>query len=564
MNGSGFADPGRIDPAGQQLAQRLGISFTLADVLARRGYGADPATARYLAPKLAQLTCPDEMADREAAASRIASAIRDREPMAVFGDYDCDGITSVAILTEVIRELGGQVTPHLASRFAGGYGFSEAGLKAVRTSGASLVITCDCGSSDHEQLAAARADGLEAVVIDHHVVAEQPLPAVAFVNPQRPDCGFPYKGLATCGLVLSLAAALRHQLGVALDVRRWLDLVAIGTVADVVPLDGDNRILVRAGLNVLATGQRVGLDALIRAANRGRRIPQNAEDIAFQIAPRINAAGRLGDPMLALRLLLCRDAPGAHALAEQLEQLTQKRREIQRTMEAEALSEIAAAGHEQQGAIVLARQGWHPGVVGIVAGRLAERYGQPTAVVALEGDSGRGSVRGPGWANLYDSLQGAAEHLLGFGGHQAAAGVQIQTAEVPSFRRHWSELCAAQRAACSTVDEPLFQAEARLDHRDDLEQLLHDLEQLEPCGEANPAPRLLISDLVVRSTKDLKGHLKLELDFAGQPLSGFAPDLGAAPHPQRGQRIAVVARLKRDHWRGGQQPELLIHAWQGQ
>ncbi|MCA9618977.1 MAG: DHH family phosphoesterase, partial [Myxococcales bacterium] len=236
------------------LAERVGLTITVADVLHRRGATEGEILERWLDPKLSHLTPPDAMADLDAGASRITRAIRNRERICVFGDYDCDGITSAAILSEVIATLGGDVTALVANRFAGGYGLSEMALDRVRATGASLLVTCDCGSSDHARLAAARKAGIDAVVIDHHLVPDEPLPAVAFLNPHRPDCGFPYKGLASCGLALFVAAALRRQLDPKLDIRRWLDLVAVGTIADVAPLDGDNRALVRAGLRVIAQG----------------------------------------------------------------------------------------------------------------------------------------------------------------------------------------------------------------------------------------------------------------------------------------------------------------------
>ncbi|MBI4953736.1 MAG: DHH family phosphoesterase, partial [Myxococcales bacterium] len=276
----------------------------MAEALVRRGHGAGEPLTRWLEPRLAHLTPPDAMADRTAAAERIAHAIRARERIAVFGDYDCDGMTATALLTEVVQELGGEAVALCASRFAGGYGLSTPALERVRATGASLLVTCDCGSTDHERLAVARAAGIDAVVIDHHLVPDEPLPAVAFLNPNRPGCGFPYKGLASCGLALSIAAELRRLCGRELDLRRWLDLVAIGTIADVAPLDGDNRILVRAGLaRLCAAGLRPGLAAL--AARLPALLRPIAEDVAFRVAPRLNAPGRLGDPALALELLLC-------------------------------------------------------------------------------------------------------------------------------------------------------------------------------------------------------------------------------------------------------------------
>ncbi|MFP6687323.1 MAG: single-stranded-DNA-specific exonuclease RecJ [Polyangiaceae bacterium] len=555
-----FGDPGPASDEAMRLATELGLSFTVGDVLHRRGIEAGEAIERWLAPKLGQLTSPEGMADREVATLRIAKAIREGESIAVFGDYDCDGITAAAILTEGIVALGGKAEPFLASRFAGGYGFSMPALDRVLSSGATLLITCDCGSSDHERLQIAMDKGLDAVVVDHHLVPDKPLPAVAFLNPHRPECGFPYKGLASCGLALSVIAALRKELDVKLDVRRWLDLVAIGTVADVAPLDGDNRVLVRKGLEVIDRGARVGLAALVSRATRGRPHPMSSEDIAFQIAPRINAPGRLGAPDAALALLLEQDPARAAQMADAIEEQTVLRREIQKQMIAEALEEIARQGYAEDAAIMLAREGWHAGVVGIVAGRIADEFGKPTVIASIEGDEARGSVRGPSGFRLHDALTASSGELTKFGGHQAAAGVEMRADNIAGFREAWCRECAAQIAEAPPVEETAL-AEVRLDPRDDVGAVLADLEQLEPCGEGNRPPKLLFGQVRVLEARVVGGdHLKLSLDVAGKKLSAFAPGMAEVRAQVRGKAVTLVGRLKRDHWRGGRLPEVLVEA----
>jgi single-stranded-DNA-specific exonuclease len=552
-------DPGPAGEAALALARALGTSFTFADVVTRRGAESGDRLARWLDPKLSHLTPPSDMADLGAAAERIARAVRNRERICVFGDYDCDGITASAILTEVLGVLGADVTCVLASRFAGGYGLSAAALDRVRATGASLLVTCDCGSADHERLETARKHGIDAVVIDHHLVPDEALPAVAFLNPHRPECGFPYKGLASCGLALIVATALRRALAVDLDVRRWLDLVAIGTIADVAPLDGDNRVLVRAGLRAISRGGRVGLRALATRGSGGRLLPMTAEGVAYQIAPRINAPGRLGDPKLSFAVLLARDAAEAFALAERVERATLERRSLQRRMTAEAMAEIAERGFAEQPAIVLARPDWHVGVVGIVAGRIADTFGKPTVIIALEGSArGRGSARAPSGFRLYDALAKSRDALLGFGGHQAAAGVEVAPADVERFRDAFNQACADQLAGMPGA-APRHLPDVRLDPRDDLAQVLTDLERLEPCGEANPPPRLLIENVSIVDAREIKEHLKLDLELRGQRLSAFAPDMGPRLDSLP-PTATLVGRLKRDHYRGGALPEILVEA----
>lgn len=549
-------DPGEAAPGALDLARSLGLSITAADVLHRRGREPGEATRRFLDPRLSHLTPPDAMADREASAARLAGAIRAGERICVFGDYDCDGITATAVMTGVLRALGGEVVPLLATRLEGSYGLSQPALTRVLATGATLLVTCDCGSSDHERLAAVKARGVDAIVIDHHLVPAEPLPVLAFLNPHRPECGFPYKGMASCGLALSLGAALRRALGVELDIRPFLDLVAIGTIADVAPLDGDNRALVRAGLAVMAgVGRRPGLRALAENAKIDLSQGLRAEDVAYRIAPRLNAPGRLGDPDLSLELLLAQNPATAVALAATVEQIALQRRAIQDAMLADALAEIDRNGWGTAPGIVLARRGWHPGVVGIVAGRVASRFGRPTIVIALETDKGRGSVRGPSGSRLHDALTRCKHELVGFGGHQAAAGVEVRESRVDALRDAW---CDAYAAAPPGRGEADGDAEVRLDDRDDPAAVVRDLMRLEPCGEGNRAPRLLLADARIVSARNLKGHLKLEMTTGRLTLSGFGFELGDHAEGLAGGRADVIGLLRPDTWRGGAAVELRV------
>ncbi len=350
-------------------------------------------------------------------------------------------VTAAALITDVLRTLGAEVVPALADRFDGGYGLSGPALARVLATGASLLVTCDCGSSDHERLDGVRRAGMDAVVIDHHRVPDEPLPALAFLNPHRPECGFAYKGLASVGLALSVGAGVRAELGVALDMRRWLDLVAIGTIGDVAPLDGDNRALVRAGLALLAKGGRPGTRALAEIARCGTGVP-TGEDVSFRLAPRINAPGRLDKPDLALALLLATSDVEARQIAAEVEIFCTRRKEVERAVTAEALEMLGDSALAGLPAIVLGRQGWHPGVVGIVAGRLASRFGKPTIILALDGARARGSVRGPAGFSVYDALVRVRDVLIGFGGHHAAAGVEMASDRLETLRERFADACA--------------------------------------------------------------------------------------------------------------------------
>lgn len=540
------------------LARGLSVTATFASWLARRGLTDVEAARTFLAPRLAGLTHPGDMAGRTEAAERIARAVRSGERIAVFGDYDCDGMTAAAILTEALGVLGGNVSTFIGSRFEGGYGVSPPAVERLVSSGASLVVTCDCGSSDHAALRQLAERGVESVVIDHHLVPDEPLPALAFLNPHRPDCRFPFKGLASCGLALSIVAAVRTALGRTLDLKSLLDLVAIGTIADVAPLTGDNRALVRAGLAVLGDAQRPGLRALYDLAGITPGNALSADDVAFRIAPRLNAPGRLGSPEPALKLLVERNRERAEALAASLENSSLERRARQDRMLDEALAEIREHRYDERAAIVLGREGWGTGIVGIVAGRLADRFARPVVVVGFENGHGRGSVRGPRGIRLYDALERARPLLVRFGGHQAAAGLEVSSGRLGELREAFEAAVADQTGR---ADGPSATASTngvlRLVAGDRPSRLLTDLALLEPCGEGNPYPELEFEADVLVAREVTGGHLKLELDVNGERVGAFGPGMGARTSDV-GKTATVAGRLRRDTYRGGDAVELKL------
>jgi single-stranded-DNA-specific exonuclease len=543
----------------RRLATALAISATAAAVLLRRGLVEPSVAARFFEPKLASLTPPALMKDRAEAATRIARAVRAKERVCIFGDYDADGVTSAALMTDVLRTLGGDVTTLLANRFEGGYGLSDTALARVLATGASLVITCDCGTSDHARLEEARRRGVDVIVIDHHRVPDEPLPALAFLNPHRPDCGFAYKGLASVGLALSICAGVRAELGAQIDLRTWLDLVALGTIADVAPLDGDNRALVRAGLAHLSRGARPGLRALGEIAKVNAALPLTGEDVAFRYAPRINAPGRLKDPALALALLLAKEPNEARAIAAEVDQICEQRKQIDRAVLAEAQTMLADPALAALPVIVLGKEGWHQGVVGIVAGRLASKHGKPTIVIGFDGATGRGSVRGPAGFPLYSALAACKEALLGFGGHEAAAGVHVEARALDRLRERFAQAAIAlgvQTRAPSAALEP----DARFVLGDDPARVFRDLERFEPCGHANPAPLLALEGARVVTTRIMKEvHLAMDLDVGRTSLRAFGFEL-ASSAPTPGSQVRIVGRLRRDDYRGNGAVEMRIEA----
>jgi single-stranded-DNA-specific exonuclease len=353
-----------------------------------------------------------------------------------------------------------------------------------------------------------------------------------------------------------MGAGVRAELGVALDMRRWLDLVAIGTIGDVAPLDGDNRALVRAGLQQLARGGRPGTRALAEIAQCAAYVP-TGEDVSFRLAPRINAPGRLEKPDLALSLLLAKTDDDARRIAGDVEVLCTRRKEVERAVTAEALAMLEDPGFARLPAIVVARQGWHPGVVGIVAGRLASRFAKPSVVVALEGARGRGSARAPAGFSVFDALARVRDVLLGFGGHHAAAGVEVASDRVDTLRDRFAEACAALGVPDT---RPAFDADAILSEADAPARVVGDLERFEPCGQANPAPRVAIPRARVLGARELRGgHLRLWLDVRGSALSCFGAEMGHLL-TRLGSTASVVGALRRDTWNGGGAIEMRLIA----
>lgn len=548
------------DPmAAGELGRAVGISPAVAQVLLHRGL-ADAALAReFLSPQLSGLTQPDAMIDRELAAERIARALTAHERIAVFGDYDVDGTTSATILAGILEALGGEVAVFVGNRFDGGYGLSQAALERVQQAGPSLLITCDCGSSDHERIARARSLGIDVIVVDHHLVPDEPLPAFAFLNPHRPECGFAYKGLASAGLVLSLGAAVRARMSAPLDLRAFLDLVALGTIADVAPLDGDNRRLVRAGLSRIASdGARPGIVALRELARVRAGAPLSAMDVAFRLTPRLNAAGRMGDPTLTLELLRARDLRQARLLAARIERQNDERKAVERRVTEQAIASVLAAhGPEPKHGVVVGSEAFHRGVVGITAARLVERFGVPAIVVGFEGALGHGSARAPGGVALFDAVSACAPVLERYGGHQAACGLTVRQAKLDALAAAFADATPRSLASAPSAD-PLVDVE--LSEGTFALPCAADLAQLEPLGEANAEPVFALPAARVLTRSVVGGsHLKLSLRFGAATLSAFGFEL-AALAVEPGQDVRALGNLRPDTWSRGDKVEMRLLA----
>jgi single-stranded-DNA-specific exonuclease len=551
----------RSDPyevaGGRRLAEGLGVSPVVGSILARRGFGDVEEARRFLAAEESHdpLTLPGV----PAACELILGHVQRGSVIAVFGDYDVDGVCSTAMLLRTLRALGADPVWELPSRFDEGYGLSGPAVERLRGRGVQLLVTVDCGITAVEQVAAARAAGLDVVISDHHRPGEE-LPDCAVVHPALGDYGCPE--LCASGVVLKLSEALfaaagRDPAEAADDV----DLAALATVCDLVPLRGENRRVVREGLVALGRTRKPGLRALMEV---GGVAPAELSEhsLGFRLGPRINAAGRMQRADAALELLLTDDAARAGEVARELDLLNRDRREAETRILFAA--EAACAPQAHQGAIVVAGEGWHPGVVGIVASRLVERWRRPCVVIALDGQGGgRGSGRSISAYDLHAGLAASSEHLVRFGGHRMAAGVELEAGRVEPFRR---ALAAHAAAALSPQDLISVERVDAIVPGGDLGLgLAEDLERLRPFGMGNPQPTLLVPsarfERVLGMGED-REHSRFTLVAAGGARSrGVAfgsPPKALSPALERPHDIAL--RLERNRWNGMVEPRVILRA----
>ncbi len=532
------------------LAADLAIPEALAALLVQRGHAAPELARAFLRPDLDSLSDPRAWAGMARATQLVAAAVRAGTPILVHGDYDVDGQCAAALLTRVLRAAGAQAHGFVPHRLRDGYDFGAAGLAEAQRLGAGLIITCDCGIGAVDAVRAARDAGREVIVTDHHLPGDVLPPASAVLDPLRADCGSTDKALCGAGVAFKLVQALVGELGLSPNLPlHFLDYVALATVADVVPLVGENRILVRHGLKMLAQSRWTGLGALVDAAGLAGK-PLRAGHVGFILAPRLNAAGRIGDPMDGLRLLLTDDADEAARLARDLETLNARRQALDQRILDEAVSAADATLAPGDCGMVLASDQWHPGVIGIVASRLVERYGRPTFLIAWDGELGRGSGRSVIGLDLHAVLHRLAPLLERYGGHAMAAGLTIRRDRYDAFRIAFLQVTGELLGPDDLVPAQRVDLELALGFvSDELEKLIR---YLEPCGPGNPAPVFGVRGARAVNARRVGGnHLRFLLDDG----SGVLPAIGfqwadQIPEAWLARPLDVAFRLERDEWQG--------------
>jgi single-stranded-DNA-specific exonuclease len=503
----------------EHLSKQLDIPPLIAQLLIKRGIIDPHEGEKFLSPSLSHLYDPFLMKDVDKGVERIIKAIKEREKVLVYGDYDVDGISACALLVDFLNLLGIQPSYYIPHRLKEGYGLNPEAIKSIAAQGINLLICVDCGISDQEEIKLAQQLGMDTIVVDHHEVPAQLSSAYAVLNPLQPDCPFPFKGLAGVGVSFNLVVALRSRLRSLgfwrqrqePNLRRYLDLVALGTIADIVPLVDMNRILVKYGLEELENCNRPGILALKEISGIGMSAISTGQ-VAFRLAPRINAAGRVSRGQIGVELLLTKDHAQAAKIAEELERANRERQDIEGRIYRESKDIIQREGLMHRSGFVLSSDNWHPGVIGIVASKLAEEFWQPTILIAIDGEEGKGSARSIVGFNLYECLKECGEHLLGFGGHKYAAGIKIRRDKLKIFTESFERIVRGKIAKEGLIRTIFIDAEVEL--REFTPELIKNLSLLQPYGPANPKPffstkeKLPISDIRIVGEDSLKFKLK--------------------------------------------------------
>ncbi len=547
------------------LTRQLGLNPIIANIICARNIHDLAQAERFLSPSLKDLHNPFLMTGMKNGIARIISAIYSREKILVYGDYDADGITSVAILYDFLKNISVDVSYFIPDRVTDGYGLHQNIIEKSRSQGTSLIITVDCGSSDYEHILFARSLGIDVVVLDHHEISSPVPQAYAVINPKQPNCLFPFKQLAAVGIVFNFLIALRGSLRENgfysgrqyPNLKSYLDIVALGTIADVSPLLDENRVFARFGLEIISSEQRVGLKALKEVASFDNQIV-NSSRASFAIIPRINAAGRIASASEAVELLLTNDIEEARTIARRLDGYNRKRQAMERLILDEIVTQAdELLSHTELSSFVFASPDWHPGVIGIVASRLVDRYSRPVILISLKDGLGRGSGRSLSDFNIYEGLKKLDSYLLSYGGHQYAAGISIRQDDIKAFSVAMDSIVREDMPAT-------YQAHTFIDSScqfsDVNDELMKQLELLAPFGSSNPEPVLCARDVTINSISVVgKNHLRLKLTSEGMSHNSIWFGKAALSNIPTGGSIDVAFTPQLNHYNGTSEVQLKLH-----
>jgi single-stranded-DNA-specific exonuclease len=502
--------------------KELGLSPIVSRILMSREISSIDVARRFLSPSLRDLHNPFLMQDMKKAVDRLIRAIYQQEKIVIYGDYDADGITSVVVLLHFIRQIYKNVTHYIPDRIAEGYGLHRESVERLRSEGIGLIVTVDCGISDHEPIAYASKRGMDTIILDHHEPSDTLPAAVAVVNPNRSDCHFPFKNLAAVGIVFNFLIALRSTLRREgfwksenhPNLKEYLDLVALGTIGDIAPLVDENRIFAKIGLDLMTEDRRIGISALKKVSGLEHQVIDSGK-ASFCLIPRINAAGRIASSQVAVELLLADNQEQADDLAKKLDGFNRKRQTMEKAIFSDLLEQVGDKFESGKiGPLVFASTKWHPGVIGIVASRMVDRFGRPVILISLKDGIGKGSGRSVADFNIYQGLKRCESILLSYGGHRYAAGISIREEDIGKFSAMLKEIVyencpKTDFTVCTTIDAQCNLTE--INH-----ELLLQFDQLAPFGSRNPEPVLCVRNVIVASPSIVgNNHLKMRVSSDG-------------------------------------------------
>ncbi len=542
-------------PQVPRMMELINVPRVIAQILLNRGVSTFEEARLFLKPTLDDLHSPFLMADMDLAVERIAAAIEHQEHIMVFGDYDVDGTTATTVLYLTIKLLTDRISSYIPNRMKDGYGLSLEGLQEARNRGVTLILAVDCGITAIAEVDQAREMGIDIVIIDHHVPGEILPNSVAILNPKRDDCGYPFKELCGVGLAYKVAQALAEHVGLPENaVYPHMDLVALGTTADIVPLRDENRVLTKYGLDMMQQTDKSGLKALLDVSGL-REKELSTSHMLFTLAPRINAAGRMGDATRVVQLLITEDQKEAAALAEELNEENQRRRK-EDTLTFEAARDIVEKDpflREAKG-LVLASDTWHPGIIGIVASRMVEAFNRPVVMISTKGETGRGSARTVGDFHLYNAIKECSDLLVQFGGHHHAAGLSIEKDRIEAFKQKFHKVVAERATPADFIPRLEIDAEIELDEV--TPRMARLMKMLGPFGPANHHPVLVSRNLsLVGSPRTLgvdKKHLKFRVRQNGRIMEAIG--FGMAEYADRltdnRDRLDLAYTLEENNYRG--------------
>ena len=552
----------------QRLERELQVPKAVARLLAQRGVESYESAKAFFRPDWTQLHDPFLMKDMDRAVARMQKALRDREPIMVFGDYDVDGTTSVSLMMAYLKRYDVPLTPYIPDRYSEGYGISKQGIDAAKAKRIGLIIALDCGIKALDQVAYAKEQGIDFIICDHHLPGETWPEAVAVLDPKRPDCPYPYKELCGCGVGFKLIQALHQSMDYerqsvsgteAQELASFLDLVVTAIAADIVPITGENRVLAYLGLQRVNQNPRPGLAALLSSA---KTRPLRITDLVFVAAPRINAAGRIKHGAHAVELLLAESQTEAEAMAEAIEAYNLERRSLDQEITQQALDLIKEQGEQEAAATVVYDPSWHKGVVGIVASRLIETYYRPTVVFTKSGDHLAASVRSVKGFDVYQALEACSDYMIQFGGHKYAAGLTLDPRQFENFKNAFNHevartLTPEQKLPQVAIDLPLPLSEIT-------PKLFRILSQMGPFGPENARPVFAAQQVhVAPYTKAVGGdlsHLRLVVHEPNQPtISGIAFGYGSmAQEVKEKGRCDLAYVIDENHWQGQTSLQLMV------